>query len=149
MLKQNDPRQFDKAVARLRGLDVLGEAPCYWQYKNKRWIVATEGMSNPKMQPVYLQSCVCEYKTDHSAIYFGHIGSCLAVVPFYHQDRNLAVDALEQVCGERKLTPLARLEFGKWAMELYDSHACDVAQGDDPSLALAICKALAELENKK
>jgi len=147
-MNEQDPRQLDKAVAGLLGLDVLGEAPC--RFIAGFWSADNYADTELSLHPVYLKYCYCnadEY--NDGAQHLGHKSYCLGVVPFYHLDCNLAESALKQVCGERKLTPLARLEFGKWIVELYDSHACDVAQGDDPSLALAICKALAELENKK
>jgi len=147
----NNNRKLDALIACLLGLDVLGEAPCYQRWTSKRWLVADREINSPKMQPVFLRSCVCQYKTDQP-VFFNHIGSCLEVVPFYCQDRNLAVDALEQVCDEHELIcKTYRAPDGWWIVELsrITDNKGSVACGINESLALAICKALAELRSEK
>jgi len=70
----------------------------------------------------------------------------------YHQDEKLAVAALGQICDERGLDAEPyRVSRGKWVVELFEStgNREPVAYGRDDSLALAICKALSQLEKEK
>ena len=136
-------RQLDVTVARLRGHKILGEAPSVPGYgSGDAWQVSYDGQG--EMQPVYLGQCFCDYSLYGEFEALGHRPSCLNVVSFYHQDAALAIQALEQVCDERELTPLLRYEHSCWYVELWDQHG-RVARGEDEtSLPLAICKALAD-----
>ena len=111
-------------IANLLGLEMAGEISCAGT-----------------MQPAY-SNCTCgdEPCQDYA---------CLEVVPFYHQDVDFAIEALEQICNERGLVPrLLRTLFGKWIVALNDTgpyHDKEIVRVENKSLPLAICKALAKL----
>ena len=64
-------------------------------------------------------------------------------------DDGLAVAALEQVCDRRGLfASCTRIPTTRWWVSLKDSGGKEISVGYDKSLALAICKALAELEKE-
>jgi len=147
-MNDQDLRNLDKAVARLRHLDVLGEAPC--RFIAGFWSADNYADTELSLHPVYLKHCYCNVdEYNDVAQHLGHKSYCLGVVPFYHLDCNLAVDALKQVCDEHLLVADPyRVPGGEWVVELSNATGNEepVAYGRDESLALAICKALGELE---
>lgn len=141
-------RQLDLVVAKLLGLQVLGEAPCWRSPEDGAWNVCCFGNSKER-QSVYLAHCVCdalEPDDENLAKYFGHDSACLEVVPFYHKDAVLTVAALEQVCETYWLTATTAYSAQGWNVVLLDGQKLHVANGEDVSFPLAIVKALAELE---
>lgn len=137
-------RQFDIAIARLLGLEVLGEAPCYRSPETEEWSVSHDG--DDTMQPVYLNYCYCDNPLDEVK-YLGHVASCLRVVPFYHKHDRLARQALEQICDERKIEIKIWHPPGyDWVVDLrVETTKEEMGYASDKSLRLAICKALVEL----
>ena len=145
----NDNRKLDVTIAKLLGLEVLGEAPCIPGYcKSDSWDVAYDG--DGQMQPVYLKSCFCDdIPLEDELEYFGHVASCLEPVPFYHQDDTLARRALEQICNGSCAIDITYTS-GKWHVALVLGIGYKpFANGYDESLSLAICKALAKLKNNE
>jgi len=148
---ETDDRQLDVGIAGLLGLDVLGETVCIRDPEfNGEWraspYLAGQGDG---MQYVYLATCICHQYKNRDVIHFGHTPSCLKVVPFYYKSDTLALDALERVCDERTLVVAPVRTFdGIWITELYTSKGDKATRGRDKSFPLAICKALAQLENE-
>jgi len=120
----SEPTELNLAVARLLGLSItvkhVSPTGCY-----------PKRIEDEAFKQMYRQSREIVYAGDKP-------------LQPYHRDVRLAVAALEHVCVERELVATASYEDGRWIIGLW-SEDHDIA-GVDKSLALAICKALAELE---
>lgn len=86
---------LDAAVARVLGLEVLGTVACYGDPECDRYVIPYDGyytgIGAVECQ-VYLAHCVCEFREEWDADYFGHIAGCLEIVAGYSKDVTAAME---------------------------------------------------------
>ena len=126
-MSDNCPRDLDLTIAALLHINILGKIPCYLENDERTWSPSPDDQDT--MQPFY------------------HDGKRVRILSEYHLYDDLATQALEQVCDERKIdAALSYYGAAGWYVELANRADGErVARGEGDSLALAICKALAEL----
>ena len=135
--------EMDALVARALGYDVLGIVLCEPTIDGYIIPYRPEGTVS---RPVFLRDCICNLRQPSDIDYFGHFAGCLEVIPEYSEDDCRALIILKKYpIWVAEVDPF-RENLIVWHLSLNNY---EWVFGEGKTIALAICRALLQMNFKK
>ncbi len=137
--------EMDALIAEILGYKVLGIVLCEPSHDSNGYIIPywPEGTV---FRPVFLRDCICNLRQPSDIDYFGHSAGCLEVIPEYSEDDCHVLTILKKYpIWVAEVDPF-RENLIVWRLSLNNY---EWVFGEGKTIALAICRALLQMNFKK